>query len=147
MAFHAFTRSFGQVFGITIGSTILRSQLAKDLPRAFFSQFGQSIEIAYAAIPVIASLYVLLPPQGNLANAILRSAEPLRTEVRVAFVDALRLIWKVMLGLTALGFLASLGMQSIKLVTETDSKWGLHEKERVGDVELGEGEKVEKVEV
>lgn len=48
-----------------------------------------------------------------------------------------------MLGLSALGFLASLGMKSIALVTETDSKWGLHEKEQVGDVELGEGGKVQ----
>lgn len=58
MAFHAFTRSFGQVFGIAIGGTILQNQLTKKLPNAFAEQLGSDV---YAAIPLIRTLYVTSP--------------------------------------------------------------------------------------
>lgn len=60
MAFHALTRSFGQVLGITIGSTVLQNQLSKKLPESFISQFGGTSNVAYAAIPLIKNLYVVV---------------------------------------------------------------------------------------
>lgn len=56
MAFFGFTRAFGQVFGIAIGSTVLQNQLTKNLPSEFTSQLGGSSEIAFSAIPLIANL-------------------------------------------------------------------------------------------
>lgn len=50
------SRSFGQVFGIAIGSTVLQNRLSSTLPAEFVAQLGGSSEIAFAAIPVIASL-------------------------------------------------------------------------------------------
>jgi hypothetical protein len=58
MAFYGFTRAFGQVFGIVIGSTVLQNELTKNLPSEFVAQFGGSSDIAFAAIPVISTLYV-----------------------------------------------------------------------------------------
>lgn len=57
MAFYGFTRAFGQVFGIAIGSTILQNELTKNLPAEFAAQVGgEGSEIAFAAIPLIAGL-------------------------------------------------------------------------------------------
>ena len=53
--FYGFTRAFGQVFGIAIGSTILQNRLNELLPAAFLERFGSG-EIAFAAIPVIKTL-------------------------------------------------------------------------------------------
>ncbi|GAA6035578.1 hypothetical protein JCM8097_004910 [Rhodosporidiobolus ruineniae] len=117
MAFYGFVRSFGQVFVIAIGSTVLQNQLAKKLPADFAAQFGEG-EIAFAAIPYIKGL-----------------AEPLRTLARAAFADSLRTIWQVCIGVAGLGFLLSLGIQQMSLATETDQEnWGLKEKEREKEV-------------
>ncbi|GAA5833067.1 hypothetical protein JCM11251_006502 [Rhodosporidiobolus azoricus] len=117
MAFYGFVRSFGQVFGIAIGSTVLQNELAKKLPEAFAAQFGQG-EIAFAAIPYIKSL-----------------DEPLRTLVRAAFADSLKVIWQVCIGIAGLGFLISLGVEQMDLTTETDESQGLRERIKEGDVE------------
>ncbi|GAA5985852.1 hypothetical protein JCM11641_005320 [Rhodosporidiobolus odoratus] len=115
MAFFGFVSAFGQVFGIAIGSTILQNQLAKTLPADFAAQFGEG-EIAYAAIPYIKSL-----------------DEPLRTLVRAAFADSLKVIWQTCIGLAGLGLLLSLGIQQMTLTTETDEEnWGLNEREKGG---------------
>lgn len=68
MAFFGFIRSLGQVFGITIGSTILQNQLAKKLPQDFAAQFGGRGDAAFAAIPLIKDLWVDQPPSQKLAR-------------------------------------------------------------------------------
>ncbi|GAA5894341.1 hypothetical protein JCM6882_007636 [Rhodosporidiobolus microsporus] len=116
MAFYGFVRSFGQVFGIAIGSTVLQNQLAKKLPEAFAAQFGEG-EIAFAAIPYIKAL-----------------DEPLRNLVRAAFADSLQVIWQVCIGIAGIGFLLSLPIQQMDLATETDQEnWGLKEKSKAQD--------------
>lgn len=113
MAFYAFVRSLGQVFGIAIGSTVLQNGLSKNLPEAFLHQIGGNAGNALAAIPSIKDL-----------------AEPLRHEVRVAFADSLKIVWQVMIGITAIGLLASLFMKQLSLTAETDEKWGLKVEEK-----------------
>jgi hypothetical protein len=61
MAFYGFTRAFGQVFGIAIGSTILQNELTKKLPAEFIAASGGASDIAFAAIPIISTLYVSSP--------------------------------------------------------------------------------------
>ncbi|ORY69454.1 iron permease [Leucosporidium creatinivorum] len=117
MAFYGFVRSFGQVFGIAIGSTILQNQLTKNLPAEFTAQLGGSAEIAFSSIPLIADL-----------------AEPLRTEVRAAFANSIQTIWQVLIGLSGLAFLLSFLMRSLPLTSEVDENWGLAEK-KARDVE------------
>ncbi|GAA6025386.1 hypothetical protein JCM11491_002701 [Sporobolomyces phaffii] len=108
-AFYGFTRSFGQVFGIAIGSTVLQNRLNSLLPAAFLDQFGSG-DIAFAAIPVIKTL-----------------DEPLRTEVRRAFAESIRTIWQVVLAIACVGFVVSLAIKSLPLTMERDENWGMAE--------------------
>lgn len=52
VTFINFVRSFGQVFGISIGTTVLGNQLSKNLPAAYAGSLGKA-EGAIAAIPYI----------------------------------------------------------------------------------------------
>ncbi|THH28362.1 hypothetical protein EUX98_g5826 [Antrodiella citrinella] len=108
LAFFAFVRSFSLTWGVTISSTVLQNELKKKLPAAFLSQFPDGLEIAYAAIPIIGDLQ-----------------EPLRTEVRVAFAESMSVIWKTMIGISALGFISLLFLQEIKMALHTDATYGL----------------------
>lgn len=53
-------RSFGQVLGITIGSTVFSNKFGDKLPEAFVSPFGNEVsgDAAYALAPQIAQLCV-----------------------------------------------------------------------------------------
>ena len=99
-----------QVWGSTIGSTVLQNQLRTRLPPEFLAQFPGGVSLAYSAIPIIKTL-----------------DEPLKSEVRAAFADSISIIWKVMIGVSALGALASLLMKGLPLHTDVDEKWGLEE--------------------
>ncbi|GBE77394.1 Efflux pump FUS6 [Sparassis crispa] len=108
LALYAFARSFGQVWGVTIGGTVLQNQLLKHLPEGFSSQFPQGAQIAYSIIPIIGKL----PPS-------------LSGEVRAAFATSLKVVWEVMIGIGGLGILASLLMKHLPLHTYTDDEWGV----------------------
>ncbi|KAG8907843.1 hypothetical protein FRB99_002016 [Tulasnella sp. 403] len=114
LAFFSFVRKFSGIWGITIGSTILDSQLNNHLPLEFLQHLEGSnspqTDIAYASIPRIPFL-----------------EEPLRTAVRSAFADALRMIWLALLGVSGAGFLVTFLMKEIEMHTETDAKWGMRE--------------------
>lgn len=56
LSFHVFTRNLGNVFGITVGSTVLAQELGKRLPAEFLAMTPGGVAGAYAAIPSIASL-------------------------------------------------------------------------------------------
>ena len=51
--------------------------------------------------------------------------EPFRSQVQEAFALSISVIWKVMIGIAGVGFLASLTMKGLPLHTEIDRKWGL----------------------
>ncbi|GAA5933733.1 MDR family MFS transporter [Sporobolomyces koalae] len=110
-AFYGFIRAAGQVFGISIGSTILQNRLNKTLPPALLTKLGGSGDIAFSAIPIIGTL-----------------PEPLRSEVREAFAASTKTIWQVMIGVAGVAFVFSLTLKSIPLSKEKDAAWGLEEK-------------------
>ncbi|TFK85585.1 MFS general substrate transporter [Polyporus arcularius HHB13444] len=115
LAFFAFSRTFAQTWGITIGSTILQNRLTKNLPLEFNALFPDGVQIAYAAIPVIGTL-----------------EEPLRTEVRRAFAESLAVIWQTMIGISGLGLLSVLLMREVPMGKTADDTYGLEEgRERV----------------
>ena len=103
LAFQAFCRSLGSVFGITIGSTTLANELAKKLPREYIASLAGGAAAAYADIPNVKYL-----------------AEPLRTEVRVAFGESIRVIWLVLIPFGAVGLVMCCFMRQIELQSETD---------------------------
>jgi MFS family permease len=111
LAFLVFVRNFGNILGITIGSTVLTNELSKKLPGDFLKQIPGGVSGAYSAIPLIAHL-----------------PEPLRTQIRTAFADSIRVIWLVMIPFGGIGLIAALGMQALKLETVTDEQWGIAQK-------------------
>ncbi|KAI0345553.1 Mfs1.2 [Trametopsis cervina] len=112
LAFFAFCRSFANVWGVTVGTAVLQTQLAKRLPTSFTDQFPQGVAIAYQIIPVIPHI-----------------DEPARTGVREAFADSLIVLWQVMIGVAGLGLIASLFMKALPLHTQMDDQWALNEAE------------------
>ncbi|KAJ7432135.1 iron permease [Mycena galericulata] len=109
LGFFAFCRAFAQTWGLTIASTILQNELAKTLPVAFTSQFSAGFEIAYAAIPTIRAL-----------------EEPLKSEVRKAFADSMRVVWRTMIGISGAGLLTCVLLTEVPMVQHTDETYGLH---------------------
>ncbi|KAJ7485019.1 iron permease [Mycena galericulata] len=125
LGFFAFCRAFAQTWGLTIASTILQNELAKNLPVAFTSQFAAGFEIAYAAIPTIHAL-----------------PEPLKSEVRAAFADSMRVVWRTMIGISGAGLLTCVLLTEVPMVQHTDETYGLHAGEAGAaekDVEGGMG--------
>ncbi|KAI0083281.1 iron permease [Irpex rosettiformis] len=110
LALFSFFRTFASVWAITIGGTVLQNQLVKRLPEAFTSQFPSGAALAYASIPAISKL-----------------PEPLRTEVRTAFAESIRVIWQVLTGIAGMGFLSSLAMKGLPLHTQVDERWGIED--------------------
>ncbi|KAJ7743512.1 iron permease [Mycena maculata] len=109
LGFFAFCRAFAQTWGLTIASTILQNELGKKLPQAFTALFPSGADFAYAAIPSIRGL-----------------AEPLKTEVRVAFAESMAVIWRTMIGVSGAGLLTCLLLTEIPMVQHTDETYGLH---------------------
>ncbi|KAG9002658.1 hypothetical protein FRB90_011342 [Tulasnella sp. 427] len=122
LAFFTFIRSFAQTWGVTIGATILQNELKQRLPQAFLEGLDSSaqkgIEITYAAVPLIHSL-----------------EEPIKTEVKKAFVGSLRVIWLVMAGIGAAGILVVFGMKDLVMHEVTNEDWGLKEEDSNRDEE------------
>ncbi|KAG8971241.1 hypothetical protein FRC05_011340 [Tulasnella sp. 425] len=123
LALLAFVRSYAQTWGVAIGASIIQNELKKKLPPVFLSMFPEGAEIAYAAIPHIPGLQ-----------------EPIKTEVRAAFADSLKVAWLTMIGISGLGMLCALGMKELKMHEVTDEDWGMKEtKEKQLDAEKDEG--------
>ena len=110
LAFFAFSRTFAQTWGITIGSTILQNRLNTKLPPDFDALFPEGVQIAYAAIPFIRTL-----------------EEPLRTEVRRAFAESLAVIWQTMIGICGIGLLSMLLMREVPMRKTADDTYGLED--------------------
>ncbi|KAJ7050318.1 major facilitator superfamily domain-containing protein, partial [Mycena amicta] len=108
LALLIFVRNMSYVWGVAIGGSILQNQLISHLPADFVSQFPGGGAIAYSVIPVIRVL-----------------EEPLRTQVRVAFADSLRVVWSTAAGIAGLGLCTSLLMKHYPLHTSVDEKWGM----------------------
>ncbi|KAI1785115.1 hypothetical protein LXA43DRAFT_169081 [Ganoderma leucocontextum] len=115
LSFFTFVRCFAQSWGIVLGGTILQNVLLNELPASFTSQFPQGVQIAYAIIPTISGL-----------------PEPLQGQVRAAFAQATRLIWRVMIGVSGAGFLSVFLMREVTLHEGRDAQWGLEDEKRSG---------------
>lgn len=102
---------------MSIGTAVLQTQLKHRLPADFLAEFPQSVSLAYSVIPVIKTL-----------------DEPLRSQVRDAFAKSIVVIWQVLIGISGLGFLASLLMKGLPLRSALDEKWAIDNIEGVSDV-------------
>ncbi|KAG8746826.1 hypothetical protein FRC10_003348 [Ceratobasidium sp. 414] len=111
LALFAFVRTFAGTYGVAIGSSVLQTELSHRLPVQFSAQFPGGSDIAFAAIPFIGGL-----------------EEPLQSQVRAAFADALGVLWKVMAGVAGMGLVSTILMKEIEMKTETDDKWAIEQK-------------------
>ncbi|RDB27052.1 Efflux pump FUS6 [Hypsizygus marmoreus] len=117
LAFFAFVRQFAGIWSVTIGGAILQNTIQTKLPSEFTAQFPGGAAVFYEVIAEIDAV-----------------DEPLRSEVRAAFGDALKLTWLVLTGVSGLGLISSLVMRGLPLHTTTDKDWGVKEKSGEGEV-------------
>ncbi|KAF7975328.1 hypothetical protein HWV62_9761 [Athelia sp. TMB] len=118
-SFWLFTRYFANSWGVAIGGAVLQNQLKVRLPVAFTDGLPAGTQLAYAAIPHI--------------NAL---PEALRSQVRGAFADSMRVVWYVMLAVSVLGLLSTVLMREVAMTNTLDATWGLQdEKPKERDAE------------
>jgi hypothetical protein len=91
----------------------LQNSLNRRLPTDFIEELSSGVALSYSIIPQIAAL-----------------PEPLRTQVREAFADGLKLIWQTMIGISGLGLLSVLLMEEVDMKASVDSRWALESKEK-----------------
>ncbi|KIP07377.1 hypothetical protein PHLGIDRAFT_105716 [Phlebiopsis gigantea 11061_1 CR5-6] len=117
LAFFAFGRLFATVWGVSIGTAVLQTQLTHRLTKEFIAQVpgAGSIALVYSVIPIIPTL-----------------DEPLKREVQDAFAGSIAVIWQVLIGISGLGFLASLAMKGLPLHSNVDERWGMNEESKLG---------------
>jgi ABC-type uncharacterized transport system YnjBCD permease subunit len=97
LSYFAFLRHFAQVWGVTIGGTILQNALLKKLPAAVLATSG-STAVAFQLVAVVRDL-----------------PHPLRDEVRRAFAESLVEVWHTMTGIAGIGLMACVLMRGISL--------------------------------
>ncbi|KAH9856220.1 iron permease [Lenzites betulinus] len=113
LAFFVFVRNFAQSWGIVVGGAILQNVLTEKLPKSLTDTLPKGQEYAYQIVPTIPSM-----------------PEPQRTQVRNAFADGTRLIWFVMIGLSAAGLLSCLMMREEEMKTDIDETWAVVDKSK-----------------
>ncbi|KAH8102976.1 Mfs1.2 [Cristinia sonorae] len=118
-----YATTYFPVWGVSIGAAILQNELAKCLPAEFLQQVlnngradSSNGNLAFSVIPLIRKL-----------------DDPLRHEVRVAFGKAVRVIWKTMTGIVAIGLLASLMMKDVPMHRYVDENWDLEQAPEKGN--------------
>jgi hypothetical protein len=77
------------------------------LPVSFLTKFPRGVEIAFETIPIIPTLQ-----------------QPLKDEVRNTFGIALKVVWQVVLSISIVGMLCTVGMKQLELHTNIDKDWG-----------------------
>jgi MFS family permease len=131
----SFLRSLGYTFGVTIPAIIFNGQFDRHSGRisdpVLRATLSRGAAYGYAS-------------SGQLADL----QEPLLSEVRSVYTDAIRTTWQVALGFALLGFVVVVLERHVALRTELETEFGLDEGDRQkkkGDLEASEAVKVEEV--
>jgi len=91
LTFHAFIQAFGEMFGITIGASLLQGGIAQRLP------LTDPLSLFYEILPTVHSL-----------------EEPAKVVVEAAFGDSLVAVWHAMFGVAIVGLLSSTLMKRVQ---------------------------------
>jgi hypothetical protein len=164
LAFLTFARSYGQVFGVTIGGSVMNNQASRsrcfnsrilwlnsDLSRLTAQEeatcrLWRSIRFRPRSVRRLSSIGIdeSTNPIPVLCSAyaaipVLHTlSEPMKTDVIHAFVVSLRLVWLVAIPLSAVGLLANFFCKEIPMHKHVDEKWGLAEQAKAErDQEMG----------
>lgn len=98
---------------MTVGGSIVQNELKKRLPDNIPNVVANA-GLAYSIVPEIRYL-----------------DEPLKTTVRIAFAESLKVTWQVMIGISAIGLLSCLLMRGIPLNMDVDDSWALEPEGKV----------------
>ena len=111
---YSFVRSFGLVWGVTVTSVAFNGQVNANLQTVSDPSVRDLLKdggaYTYAA-------------EGSRGVAAL--PEPARSEVLGVYVEALRVVWLICVGLSCLGFLVTFVERSIKLRKDQTTEFGL----------------------
>ncbi|KAI1790040.1 Mfs1.2 [Ganoderma leucocontextum] len=108
LAFFVFLRTFSQIWGVTIGGTILQNGLEVKLPDSVKNTFPSLNNVAYAIIPLVSSM-----------------EQPAKDLTRRAFAASLGTVWHVLIVVAGVGLLASLMMEGLPLHTQKDEDFAM----------------------
>ena len=123
----SFIRSFGYVWGVTLPSIIFNNQFDKHIGQISDSvvQSQLSNGAAYGQV------------SGDFVNSLPMDIKP---EVIGVYVDALRVVWEVILAFACFGFFVVFAEKHIELRKNLDTEFGLKDNEKIeqGPLEVGE---------
>ncbi|KAG6861124.1 hypothetical protein C0995_003576 [Termitomyces sp. Mi166 len=117
-----FSRVFSQAWGVAVGGTVFQNALKRKLPADLLHQFPANADITYYIVPEIPML-----------------SEPLKHDVRIAFLQSFRVLWIAAEIMVAIGASTVLFMKDLPLRRTVDKDWGLEKK---GDEEEAAKESV-----
>lgn len=122
----SFIRSFGYVWGVTLPSIIFNNSFDKHIGRITDPVVRSNLRNGAAYAKVSGGFVSSLP-------------EKIRGEVIGVYVDALRVVWEVVLAFAGLGFVVVFLERHVELRRELDTEFGLKGRERVehGSLEVG----------
>ncbi|KAJ7759151.1 major facilitator superfamily domain-containing protein [Mycena metata] len=118
LSFFVFIRTLAQIWGITVGGAVLQNVLQRRAPGSLPCISSSTGNLAYSIIPCVATL-----------------PEPFKSKVRAAFAEALRVVWRIMIGIAGAGLLCSLFMKSLPLHTTKDENWALQDRKKLDNLQ------------
>ena len=115
VALYSFFRAFGQAIGVAIGGTIFQNEMKKKLLR----------------YPLLASHATEYSRDASSLVQVIKtmSAGQARTELVQSYTDALRIVWAVLTGLAAVGFLTSFLIQDLDMNRALETEQGMRREE------------------
>ncbi|KAI0746387.1 Mfs1.2 [Daedaleopsis nitida] len=113
LSLFVFLRTCAQIWGVTVGGALLQNGLKGRLPESVRNSLSGIDNVAYAVVPLIASM-----------------AQPEKDLTRRAFAVSLQIVWKLLIGVAAVGLVSSLGMKAVSLRAERDENWEMQQNGR-----------------
>ncbi|KAJ8132331.1 hypothetical protein O1611_g1291 [Lasiodiplodia mahajangana] len=130
---YSFVRSLGLVWGVTISSIAFNGQINSHLDT--ITDPSVRLLLADGAAYTYAA-----GTSSNGSGAIAALPEPTKTQVIEVYVNALRTVWLVFVGISGVGVLATFIEKHVELRTDNNSQFGLVENENNStDTKLEDG--------
>lgn len=110
---YSFVRTFGLVWGVTISSIVFNNQVDSNL--------GNVSDPSVRKLLSDGAAYTFASGPNNVSSL----PEPGKSQVIRVYVEAMRVVWLVFVGVSGLGFLASFVEKHVPLRKDVSSEFGL----------------------
>ncbi|MCJ1464044.1 hypothetical protein MMC07_002654 [Pseudocyphellaria aurata] len=121
VAMFSFFRAFGQAIGVAIGGTIFQNEVKKKL-LAYPTLASKAIEYSKDSTTLVQIIKAL--PEGLE-----------KTQLKQGYADALKVVWIVLCGLSAVALILSLWTEGLDLNTPLETEQGISEEKKTVDEE------------